>query len=253
MSSLYLTVNVFKCKRACFYPVSHCRWTLTELKKILYISGVNEFSLSEDLTFKEAVQLLIERLNVQTPLVYAIDNNSSVILNSQDMTLQPMGKFNLGMLTVIQKLPSVSCQKVWNTFAKHFQQHRTKYTIRNDPPTLLLWTKEQKKQQTLTDNHNNHLIHFESQQMIDSLQRDVTKERKKQFQLQEKNLQLQRTIQTLTARHNFLQNNIDKLRSKLASQKGMDCTALLEELEDTKAQVTHCQDKLAELLSIDVN
>lgn len=245
--SLYLTVNVVKCKRACFYPVSHCRWTLTELKKILYISGVNEFSLSEELTFKEAVQLLIERLNVQTPLVYAIDNNSSVILNSQDMTLQPMGKFNIGILTVIQKLPSMSCQKVWDTFAKHFQKHRTKYTIRNNPPTLLL-TEETK--QTSTDNH---LIHFESQQMIDSLQRDVTKEREKHFQLQEKNLQLQRTIQTLTAQHNLLQHNMNQLRSKLASQKGMDCTALLEELEVTKAQVNNCQDKLAELLSIDVN
>ena len=86
MTVLYLTVNVFQCKTAVLYPEAESNWQTTELIKILNLSGVAA-KLPHSYQYNDCVNLLLERLNIQQPVVYAIslkqEMRFSVLLNSQ--------------------------------------------------------------------------------------------------------------------------------------------------------------------------
>lgn len=122
---LDLVVNVFTCKQAQIYPESGSQWSKTELIKLLALTGAVG-KLSDQYQYDDVVNLLLDRLNVQKPILYAMvvhGHKSELVLKSQSVEISDQ-RLRFGPFAELKTLSSTRCEEAWSTFIEYMVSAR---------------------------------------------------------------------------------------------------------------------------------
>ncbi len=245
MVQLELVVNVFTCKKGPLFPENESDWTAPELIKILSLSGVVG-KLHSNHSYADIVNLLLDRLNIQQPLVYAVivhDRESSLLLNSQTVQIEK-DKLRIGPFAVLHPLHTHdSCEALWKVFITHVASGKDvsrRAVDRSNPIDQLdhrdLQILELKrkianleKAAPLTENGRLRQQLNESMRLLQNHQAKVEEKQAHDNQLQDKN-------QTLVQDYQRMEANVLLLRQEIEKWKGSR-----EELEAVKQQLKACR------------
>jgi hypothetical protein len=219
--TLYLTVSVFECKKGQLFPQSD--WTSGELRKILHLSGVTG-TLPDHFDHESYVNLLIDRLNIQRPPVYALSTSEAVIVNSQ--TVQVQGdRLNIGPYAVLQTIHDHTCQHIWHEFISHVNRVGPTMTIvavseeklrEKQNQILLLEQKLATLQESDLGRMNKQLS--ETNHLLRKYRDQLLEEKKNHEADRDKNLSLLRHIEQLQAQLILEKEHMDRLRNQLITQ-----------------------------------
>jgi hypothetical protein len=250
MNTLYLTVNAFQCKKGKVFPEFESDWTRSELEKILSLSGVSG-TIPNTFTYNDIINLLIDRLNVQKPAIYALNTHKNIILNSQ--TVEVSGDLlTIGPYAVVHKLEDESCEHIWDVFFKYFHTSQRFVMEKISPEQLRekqlkiiqLQDKVEKLEKQLKEGNIGRLTaqFEEANQLLKTYKARIVEETQKDFDTQLKNTQLMRNVQQLEAQILQYKSSIDKIRSKL----GQNWEQSLDELAELKRRLEECESKRME-------
>lgn len=89
MQKLVLVINVIdQCKKGIVFPESENEWPREELVKILQLAGIVGLVHGIDNTYVNLINMLLYKLNIQTPRIYALclqsETQISVITDARD-------------------------------------------------------------------------------------------------------------------------------------------------------------------------
>ena len=248
MVSLYLTVNVFDCKQGRMFPEHLSDWSSAELIKILRLSGVAGV-LPASYQHNDLVNLFLDRLNVQRPVIYAItllspqgtlknDDKYELILHSD--SVQVYGDtINVGLTSKLVRLSNHDCEHVWKEFSKLPGGFSTVIPMEikeTDQRWQILQLTEKLKKLENSDTGRLEEQLKETNKLVRFYRDQVNSGSKKAVTNNEKNSKLIREHQALQAQILLYQNQIDTIRKKL----GQNWETELDDLLEAKSRLNTC-------------
>lgn len=251
MTSLYLIVNVFQCKQGQVFPHANSAWSDTELWKVLALSGL-EGPVPKGYSKEDLINLLLGRLNVQRPVVYAIRTENDVILNSQSMEVRGQ-LIHVGPYATLSPLTSgqKSCEAVWPVFIKYANQQLRRFIIAKEPSekirTLQIKIVELEQEigrlkKVASHSKTNQLERQfqEATQVLKYYQTQLRQAQQAKPELEQKNLSLRKHIETLHAQKLQLEQKLQKVRQTL----GDNWETKIHEVQRLKEALAQCRERL---------
>jgi vacuolar-type H+-ATPase subunit I/STV1 len=251
MTSLHLIVNVFQCKQGQVFPQSKSAWSRSEMWKVLSLSGLNG-PLPEDYSTEDLVNMLLTRLNVQRPVVYALRTEDAVILNSQSVEVRG-DLIHMGFYAALSPLSSghKACDAVWSVFAKHTNEELRRFTIVKDEPEKIrelrmhvveLEQKVEHLEKAAAETGQNRLEQqfHEADQLLKHYRAQLRQAQEAQPELEQKNLALRRHVETLNAQKMQLEQQLQKVRQTL----GENWETKIHEVQRLKEALARCRERL---------
>jgi len=255
MSRLFLTVNALQCKKGQVYPETESDWSRPELQKILNLSGVSGI-VPESYNYQDVVNLLIDRLNIQKPIIYALSTDKEILFNSQTVEIdQKTDTLNVGPYAILQKMEKHhDCETIWNSFFQYFHK-APRFLMEQVSPEQLnekqvkiikLEGKIQALEKQLKESYAGRMTaqFEEANELLKTYRMKIVEENQKNFEMQLKNDQLNKQIQQHEAQLLQYQNQINGIRSQLMTANDTTSTDLLEKLSNLKQKLAACESKI---------
>lgn len=196
--ALHLIVNLQECKSGQIFPVQKSEWDTQELVKVLDWSGLAATRLRNP-TQVHLVRLLIEHVNRQDPLVYALQiNRNQVVLNGQDVQLNlSTDKVTTGLRTKTVQVKS--CEQAWQKFFHYYLRHPVPKLNKTQPTKRKLIRRRDPKSAPTTVTWEQQLQEMDAKLQV--LQRENTEYRSALKTCQGKNANLARDLEAYQARY----------------------------------------------------
>lgn len=253
MSALVLIVHVLDyCQQGICLPEAESAWPRAELNKVLNLSGI--MGPLTTYSYPQLIQLLVNHLNVQSPLVYALYTaERGLLLDSNGVVVRDQLWYeglSTRWLRVESSAAATDCRQLWQRFAQHQQRPPAATTAHGGSSRaeleqqLRIQALERdiaKLQKQLQDSQGVRLEKEfqEAHQVIRALQEQLQQARQQTSALSEQNAALLREQQVQQARVLSTQTQLQQLRAELAQRSRSPA-----EVEELVREIQICQEKL---------
>lgn len=259
MAEITLVVNVFGCKEAVLFPEAKNKWPREELIKVLQLSGVAVENLPRHSQHEELVNLFLERLNVQNPVVYALvygrEDVDHVLLNSQtvevkgdEVHLGPMA----GLHRIDQHHSRQQCDVLWSIFERYNRNHLKGFVVSDGSQATqyhqMLRIKQLEKEvsELKSDLKKSRTAKLkrqfdEANALLKMYKARMVEEKERLQETYDKNLALIREVEQLKSEVKIHEQALQKLRDTL----GNNWNSKLQTLIRAKQDLSSCREKLA--------
>lgn len=229
---LFLTVNIMACRRRQLWP--RPEWTAGQLKRLLEMVG----SHSPAQGLKELVSAVIHMLNMQRPVVYALDDGKRVILNSTGVVLTKQGDLWMNLKQgeyhpAGKKAGRLTCNQVFEVFQQRGLQ-LPKHDAWAENNLITQANEIQRLQTELQNVRHNRTRLQEGAKRVSDLEAQLVFAQQEITSQRDQMAACQREIQTLRAQ-------VNQTRGRLNSENWQ---TELSNLQQAKQELAACQLRL---------
>jgi septal ring factor EnvC (AmiA/AmiB activator) len=245
--ALYLTLNIFDCKRHQCFPEVDSKWSRADLIRVLHLSGFQK-EFPDHVTYSSIIAALLDRLNVQKPIIYALDTGTNILLNSQTVSVVH-NTLEIGPYALLHRFSEeATCDDVWKVFSEYARVEGKIYVINQETPESLrkkeekivvLQERVKKLEQELTNSETGRLTKQfrEASLMLRKLEGELVEEKKKMATIENKNYDMVKNVMKLEAETKRYNDKLDVLRQKL----GVNWEQTIDEIHETRQALLNCR------------
>lgn len=246
-----------ECQQGQLWPIdssSEAAWTKADLWKVLRLSGgATEEEGSSVVSHEELVNMLLARLHLQNPFIYAIRTTDALVVNSQSMQVKA-SRLDLGLFSTLEtlKVGERSCETVWKKFAHFFNQQKTEqrrpgYRQIAMPEDVLKWQRKALELQTELKELKDRMKKSPKNQnfLLWEQRRDETEALLKQYREQLEKCQASNyktQLEQATAQRDLLERELQQWRNQL---RAGNVGEALQNIQRLKQELKACQQKRA--------